>query len=493
MSPKNVAVFSAVLVLLAGASAPVAAQHEGHTMPADTTKKKPAAKPRPKSSKAPVKKAPAKPRVAAKPDTTKAPAMKPLPSRPHAGHDMMSGPLSLPMDRMGSGTTWIPDAVTLPSRHRNFGPWDVMAHGFVFVQYDNQSGRRGDDQLGSLNWAMFMASRELAGGHFQARTMLSLDPATVTSAGYPLLLQTGELHEGEPLRDRQHPHDFWMELAVLYQREVNDRLAWSVYAAPSGEPALGPVAFMHRPSAMDNPAAPLAHHWQDATHVSFGVITGGMFTRRWQVEASAFNGREPDEHRWNFDPIRLDSYSARLTLNPSANWSLSAGAGFLDSPESLHPDESLRRYTVSALHGKKLDGGGQAASAAVWGANRHASGSAMTHSFLLENETILDSRNTVFGRAELVQKTGEELGLPPDDAGIAEKRLNLGAMQVGYIREVARFGGATLGLGAATTLNIVPRQLEDAYGSRRPIGSFFFMRLRPSFGSQSMNTMGGMQ
>ena len=298
-------------------------------------------------------------------DSMKMPGM-PMPSTPtdsahmqmpgmkyHSADDMMIGPVGVSMERMGSGTTWIPDAVTLPSRRRMFGNWMVMAHGFVFAQYDKQSGERGDDQFGSLNWGMLMATRDLAGGRFQARTMLSLDPLTVTNRGYPLLLQTGESYQGQPLHDRQHPHDFWMELGALYQREINKGLAWSVYAAPSGEPALGPVAFMHRPSAMDNPAAPLAHHWQDATHVSFGVLTGGIYSRRLQLEGSVFNGREPDENRWDFDSIKLDSYSGRLTVNPTAHWSLAAGYGYLKSPEALNPDCRRSRRGSSDCYSKR--------------------------------------------------------------------------------------------------------------------------------------------
>ena len=34
--------------------------------------------------------------------------------------------------------------------------------------------------------------------------------------------------------------------------------------------------FMHRPSAADDPFAPLGHHWQDATHEAFGVVTTGL-------------------------------------------------------------------------------------------------------------------------------------------------------------------------------------------------------------------------
>jgi len=291
----------------------------------------------------------------AKTDATKAPGMAgmQMPSKPtdsarigmtglqhHSADDMMIGPVGVSMERMGSGTTWIPDAVSLPSRRRMLGDWMLMAHGFVFAQYDKQSGERGDDQFGSLNWGMLMATHDFAGGRFQARTMLSLDPLTVTNRGYPLLLQTGETYKGQPLHDRQHPHDFWMELGALYQREINKGLAWSIYAAPSGEPALGPVAFMHRPSAMDNPAAPLGHHWQDATHVTFGVLTGGIYSRKWQLESSVFNSRDPDENRWDFDPIRLDSYSGRLTVNPDAHWSIMGGYGYLKSHDALAPDES---------------------------------------------------------------------------------------------------------------------------------------------------------
>ena len=421
----------------------------------------------------------------------------------HTTEDMMIGPAGVSMERMGSGTTWIPDAVTLPNRRRMLSDWMIMAHGFAFLQYDRQSGERGDDQFGSLNWMMLMATHDLAGGRFQARTMLSLDPLTVTGRGYPLLLQSGESFKGEPLHDRQHPHDFWMELGALYQRPISRSLAWSVYAAPSGEPALGPVAFMHRPSAMDNPAAPLGHHWQDATHVSFGVLTAGLFTHTWQLEASVFNGREPDDQRWDFDPIRLDSYSGRITINPSSHWSFAGGYGYLKSPEAANPSESIHRITASAQHGRALGRDGQVATTLIWGANKSSELPSMSNSFLLESEAILDRRNTLFGRTEIVQKSAEELvvsdpvttrngvllpGLP------ANQRFTVGAAQLGYIREVARTHWATIGLGAAGTLNFVPGPLEPYYGSRTPVGAFVFLRLRPFHSrGKAMTDMGGMK
>ena len=421
----------------------------------------------------------------------------------HTTEDMMIGPAGVSMERMGSGTTWIPDAVSMPNRRRMLGDWMIMAHGFVFAQYDKQSGERGADQFGSLNWAMLMATHDLAGGRFQARTMLSLDPLTVTNRGYPLLLQTGETYKGQPLHDRQHPHDFWMELGALYQRPITKSLAWTIYAAPSGEPALSPVAFMHRPSAMDNPTAPIGHHWQDATHVSFGVLTAGIFTHTWQLEGSVFNGREPDEKRWDFDPIRLDSYSGRFTLNPNDHWSLAGGYGYLKSPEALNPTESMHRITASAQHGTPIGNDGQIASAFIWAANKHSSMPGLSHSFLLESEAILDKKNTLFGRTELVQKSAEELVVANPvltSQGVllsgfpATQHFNVGTAQLGYIRELARTHWATIGLGAAGTLNFVPSPLEPYYGSRTPIGTFIFLRLRPFHASKKgMNDMGGMK
>ena len=401
--------------------------------------------------------------------------------------EMAPGPLGISMDRMGSGTTWIPDAVSLPSRRFAAGRWDMMLHGFVFAQYDKQYELRGGDQFGSLNWGMLMASHELGGGRFQARTMLSLDAAGVGSGGYPWLLQTGETFNGQPLHDRQHPHDFWMELAVLYDRPISDALGVSLYAAPSGEPALGPVAFMHRPSAMDNPTAPLGHHWQDATHVSFGVFTAGLFSRRWKAEASVFNGRDPDENRWNFDLNTLDSYSGRLTFNPDSQWSLSAGFGFLRQPEAGDAGHSIQRMVVSVQNGRRLGSGGQIATTLIWGANAHSDENGLSQSGLLESELVLDAHNTVFGRAELVQKSADDLVLSP----IFPKtlRFDVSSLSLGYVREIASGRGVTVGVGALGVLNFVPDALVNAYGSRTPGGFMVFLRLRPLKQSAAMGGM----
>ena len=395
----------------------------------------------------------------------------------HEGHNMpgapmMTGPLGISMERMGSGTTWIPDAVRLPSRHFTAGSWMLMVHGWVFVQQDWQDGPRGSSQFGSLNWGMIMADRPLGGGKLQLRFMPSLDPLTVGKCGYPLLLQSGETCDGQPLTDRQHPHDFFMEVGALYERPLAANLAMLVYAAPAGEPALGPVAFMHRPSAMDEPQAPLGHHWQDATHISFGVVTGGLYSRRVRLEVSGFNAHEPDESRWNFDDIELNSISGRLTLNPSDRWSFTAGYGVLDNPELHVPAENVTRFVASAMHGRPLPRG-QWSTTAIYGMNRTEGGDP-THSGLIESEAVA-GRNTVFGRLELVQKSAHDLSLSafPD-----ERTFNVGAASIGFIRDVGGLRGAAIGLGARASVNVVPSALVGPYGSRTPLGGMVFLRMR---------------
>ena len=400
-------------------------------------------------------------------------------SAQHEGHNMpgmktpmTSGPLGISMERMGSGTTWIPDAVTLPSRHITAGNWMLMLHGWAFVQQDWQGGDRGASQFGSLNWGMIMADRMIGSGKLQLRFMPSLDAATVGKCGYPLLLQSGETCDGQSLVDRQHPHDFFMELGALYEQPVSSNLALLLYAAPAGEPALGPVAFMHRPSAMDEPQAPLGHHWQDATHISYGVVTAGLFTRRVRFELSSFNAHEPDEERWNFDPIELNSISGRLTVNPSDNWSMTAGYGVLSNPELHVPAEDVSRLVLSVMHGRRLMNG-QWSTSVIYGMNKPEGGDA-SHSALLESER-LSGRNTVISRLEWVQKSAHDLDLStfPD-----ERTFNVAAASLGYIRDIGGLDRAALGFGARATVNVVSAALEPFYGSKMPIGGMLFARLR---------------
>jgi hypothetical protein len=242
---------------------------------------------------------------------------------------------------------------------------------------------------------------------------------------------------------------------------------------------------------MDNPLAPIGHHWQDATHIAFGVFTTGVYTREWKLEGSVFNGREPDENRWDFDPIKLDSYSARLTANPSQHWSVTAGYGYLKSPEALHPDESLHRFAASILQGTTIGNDGQWSTGLVWGANRFSSPSSWSSAVLLESEAILNRWNTVFGRAELAEKSAEDLVLPTS-LYAPDRLFSVSNVSLGYIHELGRGHGVTLGLGVQGTINIVPSSLESFYGSRTPLGGFIFLRLRSFHVRSSMTGMKSM-
>lgn len=280
----------------------------------------------------------------------------------------MEDPLGLGMSREGSGTTWQPDSTPIYGHHFMAAEWMLMLHYNVLAGYDYQSGARGDRQFTSSNWIMLMAQHSLWDGQFTARAMLSAEPLTTGGkSGFPMLLQTGEAVGGVALHDRQHPHDLFMEMALKYNHALTQDLGFELYLAPSGEPALGPVAFPHRLSASANPFAVLGHHWQDSSHISFGVITAGIYTRQVKLEGSWFNGREPDENRYDFDFRAPDSYSARLSFNPTEALSFQVSYGYLKSPEEIEPDVSVQRITASALYNQRLEKGNWITSAVFEG------------------------------------------------------------------------------------------------------------------------------
>lgn len=377
----------------------------------------------------------------------------------------------IPLARDASGTAWQPDEVPMHAHHVMMGGWSLMAHYNAFIAYDHQSGPRGDDQFNSINWFMLMGSKKTDTDELMLRTMFSLEPWSATGRGYPLLFQSGEAYQGRPLVDRQHPHDFFMEVAARYRRMLHPGTVLSVYVAPSGEPALGPAAFPHRLSAMDNPAAPITHHWIDSTHISFGVLTLGLSQREWQLEGSWFNGREPDEHRWNFDRIKLDSYAARLSWNPTSQWSGQISGGYLKSPEELHPEESVHRYTASVTYSQKMGESGYLAMTAGLGQNRISGDD--SHGLFAESNWS-NGALTFFGRAEYVQKTGEELDLPP-----AHAKWDVTQLSIGASHELVRNKPYQAALGASITYSFAPSELRQRYGDH-PIGYWVFVRMRPA-------------
>ena len=394
---------------------------------------------------------------------------------PHAARgDMFDGPLGISDLRNASGTAWQPDATPMNAVHFMKRDWMLMVHGELFAGYDFQATRRGDDALFAPNWGMLMAERELGDGQLALRTILSLEPATVGRGGYPLLLQSGESLSGEPLHDLQHPHDFFMEVAALYRRALTEDVGVELYVAPAGEPALGPPGFPHRRSSMSNPVAPLGHHWQDATHISFGVLTAGVFNRFAKLEASWFNGREPDENRWDFDLRTPDSYAARLSLNPTPELSLQVSGGHLKSPEKLEPDVGITRITASFTHDVRLGESGNVATTFAWGEN-WAEGHPATPAFLLETNVELDEHHTPFARLEWVRKTGHDLALRES---LEDQQFDVGSLTLGYLYDFDPLWGAVVpGVGGSANVSVFDRGLEPAYGHRTGWGFQLFFRL----------------
>jgi hypothetical protein len=384
--------------------------------------------------------------------------------------------------REGSGTSWLPDETPMYALHRQAGSWTLMAHGNVFLQYLYESGERGSHQFGSINWFMGMADRTLGEGHLGFRGMISLEPATIGGCGYPDLLASGELCEGEAIHDRQHPHDLFMEIAATYDRPLIGSVRWQVYGGPVGEPALGPTAFPHRISAMVSPLAPITHHWFDATHITFGVVTGGIYGERWKTEASVFNGREPDEHRTNFDFAALDSWSGRVWLLPTNRWALQVSAGHLAEAEAGHdggPRIDVDRATASATYHRRFNDTSIWATTVGWGRNKEPQSSG-TNALLAETNVTLRDRDAFFGRFEWSQKSGHDLALESPDIFTVAK------LEAGYTRYLAAWKGLRPGAGIGVSAGIVPASLESTYGSRVNPGIGVYLTLRPSDKSTAM-------
>jgi hypothetical protein len=382
--------------------------------------------------------------------------------------------------RTSSGTAWQPETAPMYAMHGEAGGWDLMFHGNVFGAASVQASERGDAGLTSMNSFMGMASRDVGRGQLGARAMMSLEPLTIGPQGYPLLLQTGETYDGEPLVDRQHPHDLFMELAGTWRHEVTKDVGVELYVAPVGEPALGPVAFPHRASAISDPVAPLAHHWQDATHITFGVVTAGVYNRSLKLEGSVFNGREPDENRYDFDFRPLDSYSTRLSWAPSREIVVAGSYGYLDSPEALEPDHRVHRVVGAATWSRPIGEDRTIDTTAAWGHNFEGSPGGDwtgTDGALLETNVDLGRHWIVFGRLGHDVKAAHDLALEqfPEDRTFQLHSANLGGM---YTFEA--FEGWESGLAVRANGTIVPEALESAYGSRFPVGMFAYVQLRPA-------------
>lgn len=352
-------------------------------------------------------------------------------------------------------------------------------HWNAFIRYNSQDftnrGSRGASKWDAPNWFMFMGQTKTGkNSQFSFSSMISLDALITGKSGYPLLFQSGETYNGKPLVDRQHPHDLFSELSVGYTHSFSEKSDLSLYLAYPGEPALGPVAFMHRPSALNNPDAPITHHWVDATHITFGVATAGFRFGKIKVEASSFTGREPDENRYDFDKPRFDSYSGRLSFNPSANWALQVSHAFLKSPEELHPHD-VNRTTASAIYSRPLANNSSFNATAVWGMNK-VKEEAGENAFLLE-AALQKRKFAVYGRYEFAEKSAEELSLK--DPIYTGEVFPVNAITAGFNYDLLSVNKVKLSAGSQFTFYHADKKLDPLYG-KNPMAVEVFLRIYPS-------------
>jgi hypothetical protein len=404
------------------------------------------------------------------------------------GTDLMTmHPETFPQEivrHTGSGTSAEPDSTPVPMLMTKKGKWTLMFHANVFVLDEQQSSPRGEDKFFSTNWFMGMMQRHLGPGVFTARAMLSLEPATITGRQYPLLFQQGETAFGKPIADGQHPHNLFMEIAALYDLKLGKNGLLSFYAAPIGDPAIGPIAYPHRASASEDPLAALGHHQEDSTHIAEDVFTVGVTYRVARIEASGFHGREPNENRWNLSQGKIDSWSTRLTIQPGKNWSGQYSYARIVSPEALFPNEIQERMTASAMYNRPFRNGNWASSL-IWGRTKSLEDNSIFNSYALESTLRFLTRNHAWTRIENAERSNEllfgENALPPSFLEQPIGRVQ--AYTLGYDRDFDVIPHVATAIGAQVTVYGVGEDLKPVYGWH-PAGVALFLRVRPFSGME---------
>jgi hypothetical protein len=413
--------------------------------------------------------------------------------------------IEVELDRMNSGTSLEPPSTPVPMLMSNHRGWMLMLHGSAFIseiQQHTSTGQRGGDKLFSTNWLMPMAMRQLGPGQLTLRTMLSLEPATVSARYYPELFQQGETAFGKPIIDGQHPHDFVMELAALYDIRLGHQTLLSLYAAPIGDPAIGPTAYPHRLSASEDPLAALGHHQEDSTHIAFNVFTGGLTWRWLRFEESGFHGAEPTEQRWGFQPSpnghAVDSYSSRITFVPTQNIAAQYSIAHIVSPEALYPGEDQQRQTTSIMYNRPIGAHhdttsmlgmdmstpatGDWSTTLLWGRTKSLTDNGKENSYLLESLLRFHTRNYVWTRIENAGRSNELLLTPnaPLPPNFEESPLaHVPAYSLGYDRDYRVAPHLLAAPGAQFTTYVTPDALNHDYG-HHPFGAVIFVRFRIS-------------
>jgi hypothetical protein len=401
-------------------------------------------------------------------------------------HEESTNKAGMYLMNLGSGTSMNPRSWPMPMLMPKLGSWNFMIMGQAFLVDTQQSGPRGGDKFYSPNWGMISAGRSVGRGSFMFQSMLSLDPATVTNRRYPLLFQTGETAYGKALTDAQHPHDFFMGLGLNYAHPLGENTILHFYYAPVGDPALGPIAFPHRASALELPQATLGHHWQDSTHIANNIVTVALKHKWLRLEASGFYGTEPNEGRWNIDWGPMNSYSGRVSVLPAKNWMAQFSMGYLTEPErptdgghaESHGD--VVRTTASLHYTRPRFSGNAWSTSLIWGRNHSVDSKRDTDSYLVETVYPVSRKDFLTARMEVVEKDelfANDHALEHRLALTAGSVFRVQAYTAGYTRDIGTFRNVESGIGANATAYAIPTAIKPYYGDH-PWGTNFFLRFR---------------
>lgn len=384
-------------------------------------------------------------------------------------------------------------AAMLAAQQKKARGWQTMLHGYAFVNVNRQGGPSGESDFESQNHMMASAWHPWLKGTFSLLGMFTIEPATIDSKGSPELFQRGETYRGKLLVDWQHPHELFAQLGAQWEKDLSPQspgtTSFRVFAGLVGEPALGPTAFVHRLSASENPTAPLAHHNQDSTHISSDVVTAALTISRVTVEASAFNGKEPDSHRWDIDQGPIDSYSGRIWLRPMKGLSIQISAGRREEPEELEEGDQTRQ-TASIEYERPTQRGFVAGTLAV-GRNKLHGGTVEWGSTLEGTWKFLDA-NFLYSRIERVDRDLAELILKeqrPESVPFVKTLVS--AATLGYVRDFPLISKIETGAGADATIYNFTSRLDDVYGEH-PVSVHAFLRLRFQAGSTHPGDAGHM-
>ncbi len=392
------------------------------------------------------------------------------------GMSKMGGIFLDPLAHLGAMEVWDEDmqmAMPFPMAHMPMTM--LMLHGYGFFEGITEEGARGRTDFSGPN--MFMSDLGTSLGDTQYLNldlMLTTDLWLVPKAGTPELLQIGETQaNGQPFIDAQHPHSspiMGLTLSDTIAIDSDDKSNLKLFVAPRGESTDGPIAFMHRITGMVNPDVPLGHHvGQDVGHISSTVIGESLKLGGFHLEASTFNGTEPDPTQVNLPIATPNSYAFRAIQEISPEAMAMASYASVNDPEPGIVHEN--RYSTSFYTHLPLSGDWTWHNTLVYGGITNMDHAAFLNS-TLEEFALMTRKMALFGRVEILQRTPNELAIP----GLSNPNTGqwVAALTLGYTHRVAYWDGWELRAGASVTNDQLPSDYQPTYSGNPFTYKVFF-------------------